>query len=62
MYKEILQNIDHVAIWPMISFFIFFSFFLCLLWWTFTVDRKYIRHMKEMPLENDKDNQLDLNA
>ena len=54
MYKEILRNIDNVEIWPVISFVIFFLFFLFLLWWVFTVDKKFIRHMKEMPLKEDK--------
>ncbi len=52
MYKDILRSIDHVAIWPVISFIIFFLFFLFLLWWTFTVDKKFIRDMSELPLQD----------
>jgi len=52
MYKEVLQNIDNIAIWPMISFVIFFLFFLGLLWWTFSVDKKFIARMSNMPLED----------
>lgn len=52
MYKEILQGIDHIAVWPVISFVIFFLFFLVLLWWTFTVDQKFIRQMSDLPLED----------
>jgi len=62
MYQDILRNISNVAIWPLVSFFIFFTFFLCLLWWTFTADKRYIRHMKEMPLDDGTENNLDLNA
>jgi cytochrome c oxidase cbb3-type subunit 4 len=51
MYKNILQSIDNIAIWPLISFVIFFLFFLILLWWTFTVNRKFIDHMSNMPIE-----------
>jgi cytochrome c oxidase cbb3-type subunit IV len=51
MYKNILQSIDHVAIWPIISFVIFFLFFLVLLWWAFTVNKKFIDHMSNMPVE-----------
>jgi len=51
MYKEILQGIDHVAIWPVISFIIFFLFFLVLIWWAFTADRTYVRDMSELPLD-----------
>jgi cytochrome c oxidase cbb3-type subunit 4 len=52
MYKNILQSIDNVAIWPIISFVIFFLFFLVLLWWVFTSDKKFISQMAEMPLED----------
>lgn len=52
MYKNILQSIDNIAIWPMISFSIFFIFFLVLLWYVFTVDKGFIRKMKNMPLDN----------
>ncbi len=62
MYKDILQRMDNVAIWPIISFSIFFIFFICLLWWVFTADKTYIRKMKELPFDEKKENQLDLNA
>lgn len=51
MYKNVLQSIDHIAIWPVISFVIFFLFFICLLWWVFSVDKNFIRKMSEMPIE-----------
>lgn len=51
MYKNILQSIDNIAIWPIISFIIFFLFFLILLWWTFTVNKKFIERMSNMPID-----------
>jgi cytochrome c oxidase cbb3-type subunit IV len=51
MYKNVLQQIDNVAIWPVISFVIFFLFFFCLLLWVFTVDKDVIRKMKDLPLD-----------
>jgi cbb3-type cytochrome oxidase subunit 3 len=51
MYKNVLQNIEHIAIWPMISFIIFFLFFIGLLWWAFTANKKFINEMSEMPLD-----------
>ncbi len=62
MYKDILQNIENVAIWPVISFVIFFVFFICLLWWVFSADKTYIQKMKDMPFDDGEKNQLDLNA
>lgn len=50
MYKNVLQSIDHVAIWPVISFLIFFTFFLVLLWWVFTADKTFIQEMSKKPL------------
>lgn len=55
MYKDILQNTENLAIWPVISFVIFFLFFLILIWWAFTADRKYIKEMSSMPLDDNKD-------
>ena len=52
MYKNVLQSIENVAIWPVISFVIFFLFFLCLLWWVATVDKKVIKKISELPLES----------
>ncbi len=53
MYNNILQSIDNIAIWPVISFVIFFLFFLCLLWYVFTADKGFINTMKQMPLNDD---------
>lgn len=61
MYKNVLQSIDNIAIWPVISFVIFFLFFICLLWWVFTTKKNFIDKMKGLPLENsvtEKDSNL----
>lgn len=55
MYKNVLQSIEHVAIWPIISFCIFFLFFLILIGWVFTADKKYIQRMKKLPFEEGSD-------
>lgn len=52
MYKNVLQSIENIAVWPVISFIIFFLFFICLLWWVLTTDRKFIDTMKRLPLAN----------
>ena len=52
MYKNVLQSIDNIAIWPVISFVIFFLFFICLLWWVFTTDRSFIDKMKGLPIDD----------
>lgn len=52
MYKNVLQSIDNIEIWPVISFVIFFLFFLCLLWWVFSTDKKLIQKIEALPLED----------
>ncbi len=60
MYKNVLQAIDNIAIWPVISFIIFFLFFLCLLWWVFTTDKKFIDKMKHLPIDHsEKDSKVE---
>jgi hypothetical protein len=46
MYKNVLQGIEIIAIWPLISFVIFFLFFIGLLWYVYTADKDYINRMK----------------
>ena len=53
MYKNVLQSITDIEIWPVISFVIFFVFFLCLLAWVFTVDKKFIEKMSALPFEDE---------
>ena len=54
MYKEILQSIDNIAIWPVVSFVIFFAFFIILLVWVFSVDKAFIKKMEELPIEKEQ--------
>ena len=61
MYKNVLQSIDNIAIWPVISFVIFFLFFICLLWWVFTTDKNFIDKMKGLPIDPTAE-EKDLNA
>jgi hypothetical protein len=60
MYKDILQSIDYIAIWPVISFVIFFTFFLMLLWWVFTADKNFINEMSRKPLQDGSENPQDV--
>lgn len=52
MYKNVLQTIDNIAIWPVISFVIFFAFFIVLLWWVFSTNKDHINKMKNLPLND----------
>lgn len=50
MYKEVLRNIDQVAVWPILSLIIFFTFFLLMLWRVFTADKKTVNEISRLPL------------
>jgi cbb3-type cytochrome oxidase subunit 3 len=52
MYKDILRDIDNIAIWPTISFVIFFLFFLILIWWVLKADKTFIAKMSNQPFED----------
>lgn len=52
MYKDILRSIDNIAIWPTISFVIFFLFFLILIWWVMSSDNTFIVKMSNKPFED----------
>ncbi len=49
-----LSSIEGVGIYPMISFVIFFSVFLFVLYMVVRASRKEMDHMSQMPLETDE--------
>ena len=52
MYKNVLEGIENIAIWPIISFIIFFLFFIGLLWYVFKADKEFINRMKQIPMDD----------
>jgi hypothetical protein len=53
MYKNILQSIAGIEIYPLISFAIFFGFFLCLILYVILADKNMMKNMSELPLQTD---------
>ena len=56
MLKFIKHHLDTIAgvdIYPVLSFIVFFLFFLCVLWWVLTVRRSHIDHMAALPIAPD---------
>ena len=51
--KGNLEQIDGVAIYPMISLLIFFVFFMVLFWWVFTAKKSHIAEVSSIPLNDD---------
>lgn len=54
--KGNLEQIDGVAIYPIISLLIFFVFFLLLFWWVFTAKKSHMEEVSNIPLEEDSTN------
>jgi len=52
MYKQILQSIQNIEIWPIISLVIFFVIFIGILIKVILIDKKYIKKMEDMPLDD----------
>jgi cytochrome c oxidase cbb3-type subunit IV len=50
-----LDTIQGIDIFPIISFVLFFGFFLGMLWWVFTSGKHAFDHMEQLPL-NEKEN------
>lgn len=53
MYKQVLESIAGVEIFPVISMIIFFTLFILILGWIFTLKKDYINKMENLPLEDD---------
>ena len=53
MFKEVLQSIEGVEFYTIVSMMIFILFFVGMIIWLLKVDKKYIKTMSELPLEED---------
>ncbi|MEX1001604.1 MAG: CcoQ/FixQ family Cbb3-type cytochrome c oxidase assembly chaperone [Crocinitomicaceae bacterium] len=50
--KGHMASIDGIEWFPIISFIIFFSFFIGLIFYVITMKKKKVEEMKNIPLEN----------
>jgi cbb3-type cytochrome oxidase subunit 3 len=56
--KGNLEQIDGVAIYPIISLLIFFTFFVLLFWWVFTTKKEHLQEVSNIPLEINQKEEL----
>jgi hypothetical protein len=56
VYKEILQSIEGISVYPIISLLVFVLFFAIMLVWLFKVDKNYIKKMENLPFEKEEEN------
>ena len=52
MYKELLQSIEGIEIYPLISLFIFLALFAGITVWILKLDKKYVKEMETLPLDD----------
>lgn len=52
MYKNVLQSIEGISIYPIVSLVIFVLFFAIMIIWLVKADKNYIRRMSNLPLES----------
>jgi len=61
LVSHYLQEIAGVQIFPIISFVLFFSFFLLVVFLVIKSDKNYMKQMASMPLDNNDSTSLNDN-
>ena len=56
--KGYVSSIDGIEIYPIISFIIFFVFFLAVTYFVITAKKSYIDELSNIPLEDGEENKL----
>lgn len=55
MFSNLLNNIDGIYIYPVVSLLIFFPIFSLIVYRVITADKNYLAKMKNLPFENESD-------
>lgn len=58
MYKNVLETMQGIEIYPLISLAIFFTFFVVLLVWVVRMKKSDIDEISRIPLEDDAPNNI----
>ncbi len=58
MYKNVLESMQGIEIYPLISLAIFFTFFVVLLVWVIRMKKSDIDEISRIPLEDDAPNNI----
>ena len=58
MIRNLLQSIEGVEIYPLISLVVFIIFFVVILVWMFKIDKNYIKEMEQLPLDSNNNRNL----
>ncbi len=52
MFKDIFNAMSGIEVYGIISLILFFLIFLGVIYWSITVDKKYLNKMKQLPLDS----------
>lgn len=55
MFKQYFEQTDNIEIFPIIGLVLFGIFFTALILWVFTLNKRYIKEMSELPLQDDEE-------
>lgn len=55
MMRDVLQSVEGISLYPIISMIIFVLFFAILIIWMIKVDKNYIKKMSNLPLEKENE-------
>jgi len=53
LVRHYLESIAGVEIYPIISFLIFFIFFIAVTWYVIRLDKEYIDEITQYPIDDD---------
>jgi cytochrome c oxidase cbb3-type subunit IV len=56
MFKNILESVDGLSLWAIVSMLIFFILFIFLFVRIITYDKRYMKYMSSLPLEEETTN------
>jgi cbb3-type cytochrome oxidase subunit 3 len=54
MFSDNLETIEGVSIYPIIGLILFFLIFIGIVIWALKADKKYIKKMENIPLDNEE--------
>jgi len=54
MFKNYLESIDNVAIWPVAALIVFFTVFVIAILYAVFADKNYLEHMRNLPFSEDE--------
>lgn len=55
MVSKVLSSIDGISAYPVVSLAIFIPFFIAVTIWVIKLDKRYLKHMSELPLDASSD-------